>query len=384
VIRPRIISYSQNREDLILMGFFDAKEQGFYVDVGAESPNDLSVTKNFYDRGWRGINIEPIKRYYSALTKLRPRDINLNIGISDKIGTLKFREYEGSGYSTFSTDIQKQHLQDHEKLVKKYNDYVVKVETLESIFSREKVESIQFMKIDVEGYEYKVLAGNDWIKYRPEVICIEANHIVLDWREILNTNHYSLVFFDGLNEYYTDDYTDRASKFSYIESIIYSEPIVNYMLLEDFKEYDELVAWLENKSKLIESENTKLKTDINKAMNDSMNAMNESILLRKSLEDISSLPKHAKKIIKNKLVQLDQRIQLKLSKKNNYEPQTLNIKDKNDMDYYLAKIKKYDTDNYAGYNNIRDLVILKYYKKIRAIFIKFFRVIKSIILGDKK
>jgi hypothetical protein len=76
------------------------------------------------------------------------------------------------------------------------------------------------LKVDVEGHEYEVLAGNDWSRFRPEVICIEADHIIKDWRPLLRKNGYKLVFFDGLNEYYADSKTDRAKKFNFIKHVL--------------------------------------------------------------------------------------------------------------------------------------------------------------------
>ena len=100
------ITYSQNREDLLLSGFFDLTKHGFYVDVGANHPIHDSVTKYFYDRGWRGINIEPNPNIYALLVEDRPRDINLQIGVSNVKGSLKLREYPaGDGLSTFSEAI---------------------------------------------------------------------------------------------------------------------------------------------------------------------------------------------------------------------------------------------------------------------------------------
>ena len=52
-------------------------ERGFYIDVGACAPEEWSVTKAFYDRGWRGINIEPDPGYHRQLLAARTRDINL-------------------------------------------------------------------------------------------------------------------------------------------------------------------------------------------------------------------------------------------------------------------------------------------------------------------
>lgn len=71
------LSYAQNFEDVMLHRAFRNVERGFYVDVGAFDPTHDSVTKAFYDRGWNGINIEPIPEYHARFTAERPRDINL-------------------------------------------------------------------------------------------------------------------------------------------------------------------------------------------------------------------------------------------------------------------------------------------------------------------
>ena len=48
--------------------------RGFYVDVGAADPEELSVTRAFYERGWSGINVEPRDEYFEKLILARPRD----------------------------------------------------------------------------------------------------------------------------------------------------------------------------------------------------------------------------------------------------------------------------------------------------------------------
>src|SRR5690349_21423386 len=92
------ISYAQNREDIILSGFFKNLKKGFYVDVGANHPDTLSITKIFYDQGWSGVNLEPNRELYNLIAQARPRDINLNIGAADTKGELTLREYpDGDG-----------------------------------------------------------------------------------------------------------------------------------------------------------------------------------------------------------------------------------------------------------------------------------------------
>jgi FkbM family methyltransferase len=101
-----MVSYAQNQEDVLLRRVFSHGNDGFYIDVGANDPVQDSVTKHFYDRGWRGINIEPQSGRYACLNAQRRNDINLNIGLSNCEGTLTFQEcVSHDGVSTFSPDI---------------------------------------------------------------------------------------------------------------------------------------------------------------------------------------------------------------------------------------------------------------------------------------
>jgi len=230
--RERVVSYAQNREDVILAAFFPDVERGFYIDLGAYHPTHDSVSKYFYDRGWYGINVEPNKKLYKQLVIERPNDTNLQIGVADKAGELTYREYEdGEGLSTFSTAMQKNYLNDKTTPTGHYKDHNISVKTLAEICAEQKVKAIHWLKVDIEGFEYEALSGNDWQQYRPEVICIEANHIVKDWRSLLKQHGYQLVFFDGLNEYYAAS-AERAAKFSYVDDVI-GRSVVYYKDHED-------------------------------------------------------------------------------------------------------------------------------------------------------
>src|SRR5690606_31293081 len=112
-----ILSYAQNFEDVMLARCFPG-ERGFYVDVGANDPDIDSVTRHFYERGWSGINIEPLAANFARLKKRRPRDVNLRLAASETDGSITFYEIgKWHGYSTTDSEIAAQHRKDGLKVV---------------------------------------------------------------------------------------------------------------------------------------------------------------------------------------------------------------------------------------------------------------------------
>jgi FkbM family methyltransferase len=197
-----MISYAQNHEDVVLDRVFGARQDGFYIDVGAFSPIHGSVTKHFSDRGWRGINIEPSRPMFQQLQVERPRDVNLELGISDHAGTMTLYEYPFTGRSTLCRSIAEGAA--GLDLVERQVD----VRTLREVCVAHAPQRIEFLKIDVEGHEAEVLAGADWSRWRPIVVVVEAtvpgsrdpSHRRWEWR--LRAADYRLALFDGLNRFY--------------------------------------------------------------------------------------------------------------------------------------------------------------------------------------
>jgi FkbM family methyltransferase len=200
--------YSQFYEDYILGYVFKSEKSGFYVDVGANDPDERTVTKYFYLAGWRGINIEPIPELVEKLNKSRPEDANIGVAISDTPGELAFFKYEGqaSGLSTLSPKIAAS----HRAKGFKFTTIKVPVTTLNAVLdehAKDKPE-ITFLNIDVEGFEKQVLSSIDFKRYHPRVIMAESTAPLTEvathqlWESILIGNGYIFAMDDGLNRYY--------------------------------------------------------------------------------------------------------------------------------------------------------------------------------------
>jgi len=149
------VTYAQNFEDVMLWRALKDIENGFYIDVGANDPVIESVTKLFYDNGWSGINIEPIKSYYIELLDQRPRDINLNCAASNSSGSISLWECDIRGWATADDQVVAM----HEANGYKGAWYEVPSFTLKEICDQHCNSQIHFMKIDVEGAEHDVLRG---------------------------------------------------------------------------------------------------------------------------------------------------------------------------------------------------------------------------------
>jgi FkbM family methyltransferase len=371
------ITYAQNREDIILDFFFRDVPKGFYIDVGAGHPDEDSVTKLFYDKGWRGINVEPIRRMYSLLQKNRPRDINLNIGLSDKKGKLNFREYGNYGQSTFNEDMKKEH-RNSLKSTDKYEDYEVQVDTLANILSQHKVEAVHFLKIDVEGLEYEVLKGNDWHKYRPEVLCIEANHIIKNWRPLLKNHAYKRVFNDGLNDYYVSEDSSRARDFSYVGA-----------LLSDVRPIDYRVAAVVNKE--ISLLNSKIDDFIFKDSDQSLKIDYLEHEVNRLTSQLASY-RSARSLIRALLAKINRSIEehiypSKFRKQLALAPQDVKLTLHNDVLTQLKEINEYDQANLSEIKIASHPIrasILWIYLKINRLMIRSLRIILRAIRKIKR
>lgn len=167
-------SYSQEGEDLILYRIFNETIiKGFYVDIGAHHPKRFSNTYFFYKRGWQGINIEPMPGIKKIFDKYRPEDINLEIAISFREENLMYYMFNDPALNRIS--MEKPVLNGKLKNYEIINAIPIKTKPLSKILDEflPPQQNIDFMNIDVEGFDLEVLKSNDWNKYRPRIILVE-------------------------------------------------------------------------------------------------------------------------------------------------------------------------------------------------------------------
>ena len=203
----RFVSYSLNFEDVMLRRLFTGYGPGFYIDVGAGHPQFENDTYALHEAGWRGINVEPNETFFRALEEMRPGDRNLCLALSDKAeGELFYHEIAGTGLSTCDPEQARIHARrGHPVSLRR-----VPVSTLARVLEEARALEIDVLKVDVEGLEEQVLAGNDWEQFRPRVVLVEATfpespeRRSTGVRAFLETRGYRHAYFDGLNDFFLE------------------------------------------------------------------------------------------------------------------------------------------------------------------------------------
>ena len=189
-----LISYSQEGEDLVLRRLVEKCRTGFYVDIGAHHPSRFSNTRHFYEEGWRGINIEPSPAAITLFGQLRPRDINVMLGVAETPGELTYYLFNDPALNTFDQALMRD--REAQTPYRVVGTTTVAVDRLEKILGGKLPEGqvIDFMSIDVEGFDLQVLRSNDWGRYRPEFVLVEA----LDFKLERESQHPVHIFMSGI------------------------------------------------------------------------------------------------------------------------------------------------------------------------------------------
>lgn len=199
-----ITSYAQNFEDVMLWRALGRVENGFYIDVGAQLPVFDSVSKAFYEHGWRGVHVEPVAAYAEAIRQDRPDERVFECILAALPGTQVFFQIPGTGISTGRREIAARHRNSGFEV----HEVSVQTSTLAAVFDEVMPRDIHWLKIDVEGMEDAVLAG--WVNHpaRPWIVVIESTEPLSqvstwhEWECYLLDRDYAFVYFDGLNRFY--------------------------------------------------------------------------------------------------------------------------------------------------------------------------------------
>lgn len=197
--------YGENSEDVLINSFFRKKKQGVYLDIGCYHPIRASLTYGLFKKGWSGINVDISKNTINLFNICRPKDLNLNIGISDE--NLE-TEYFQAGIINQANSLNEIN---NAKKVK------IKTVNLDTLIEKYQIKKIDYLNIDAEGLDYKVISGFSLKKIRPILITIEDfNNQNYDIKNLMkneiNDFFYNKNYFLYSRTYCTSFYIDNKYK----------------------------------------------------------------------------------------------------------------------------------------------------------------------------
>jgi FkbM family methyltransferase len=240
-------SYSILFEDILLVRALQgvSHEVGFYIDIGANDPEQDSVTKLFYDHGWHGLNVEPSPHWFARLAAQRTRDINVHAAASNVPGVLTLFDHPEGGLGTMVEAFADRHITDFNIAKRAVN---VEAVTLTSLCEKYAPSEIHFLKIDVEGHEEQAIRGMDFSRFRPWILCVEATEPMRpqspayqNWDHLLISAGYDFVLFDGLNRWYVaKEHPERVPSFA-----VPVDDYVRHRYLQRIEQLERRVAELE-------------------------------------------------------------------------------------------------------------------------------------------
>ncbi len=176
--------------------FFGPLQKGFFVEVGANQPQQGSQSWQFEQAGWRGVLVEPQPDLAERLRQSRRAHVvaaacssPANAGAAMTLHVLGphsslNRELAVTGVVADST-------------------IEVLVRTLDEILEQAGAPMpIDFVSIDVEGHEVEVLFGFDLARWRPRLLLVEDHVTSLATHRFLTRAGYRLIRRTGPNGWY--------------------------------------------------------------------------------------------------------------------------------------------------------------------------------------
>ncbi|MBX7198043.1 MAG: FkbM family methyltransferase [Rhodospirillaceae bacterium] len=174
------IHFGMDGEDVLLRQIFKFRlaegKPGRYADIGCAAPVHISNTYLLYAHGWRGIGVDANPEWTGPWAEARPDDVFENVGVGQAPGTAYwFRHPKNVGMSRI--------VPTNTAPAPEFTGpgTAVRIERLDNLFSRHFPDGIlDVLSIDIEGAERDALKSNDWRRWRPGVIIMEAHGFTFD------------------------------------------------------------------------------------------------------------------------------------------------------------------------------------------------------------
>jgi len=197
--------YSQFEQDKFTYeNYFQDTKEGYFVDIGAHDGTTFSNSKFFEELGWSGVCVEPNPKVFEVLQSTRKCKC-VKKAIADHTGKGKFFQIiEGADMlSGLVDEFNERGIKNiHANLQGMENefDYIdVELDLFDNIVDS---TTIDFLSIDTEGNELKILQTINFSKYDIKVITVENNDYDNKFIDFFTPKGYKRVVRLGCDELY--------------------------------------------------------------------------------------------------------------------------------------------------------------------------------------
>jgi FkbM family methyltransferase len=126
----------------------------------------------FYQKGGRGVCVEPDPSLFKEFAAKRPRDTHLNCGVGVEPGEADFYVMSTSTLNTFSREeAERYQSYGQQRIMKKLR---IDVKNVNEIIAQNFEHAPNLVSLDVEGLDYAIMQSFDFSRQRPEVFCLET------------------------------------------------------------------------------------------------------------------------------------------------------------------------------------------------------------------
>ena len=165
--------YSQKEEEKYILNYFKNVSYGRFLDIGAYNGVKYSNTRALFEKGWRGVVVDPAPTSVAALTELYG-DVKGMAVVDQCIGEystpVDFYESPNDAYS--STEIE--HVQFWTERGIQFERHTVPMVTWRQLLGAVGAD-FYFVKIDAEGMSVRLLELMPFDKL-PNLLCVMVEH----------------------------------------------------------------------------------------------------------------------------------------------------------------------------------------------------------------
>jgi len=178
----------------IIINYFKNHKNGVFLDIGCAQFQLFNKTYNLEKHlNWTGIAVDALSEYAKGYINNRPKTRFFNYIITDHSDTIEpFYKLHNMHAARSTTN-------------KKYIDEILKVSdyrilyiptiTMDELLSKNRIEKINFLSIDIEGSEMDALNQFTIQKHTPELVNIEVHNNEQAIYDYFAGNNYKLLSF---------------------------------------------------------------------------------------------------------------------------------------------------------------------------------------------